>query len=106
RACLGSLGWSGSVAAWRIPKISLAEILRCFEHPISEEQAWAICFQCCCKMKQLAQGLHPSLHGVGSGGRRPGQVSPPAVFCHALSVLEASPSRYLFKSRPYREQDV
>ncbi|KFO73278.1 Protein spire 2 [Cuculus canorus] len=48
----------------RITKVSLAEILRCFEHPISEEQAWAICFQCCRKMEQLAHGLCPQLHSV------------------------------------------
>uniref|UniRef100_A0A8C3JZ06 KIND domain-containing protein n=1 Tax=Calidris pygmaea TaxID=425635 RepID=A0A8C3JZ06_9CHAR len=48
----------------RITKVSLAEILRCFEHPISEEQAWAICFQCCRKMEQLATGLYPPLHSV------------------------------------------
>ncbi|XP_027734606.1 protein spire homolog 1-like isoform X2 [Empidonax traillii] len=48
----------------RITKVSLAELLRCFEHPISEEQAWAICFQCCCKMKQLAGELCPPLHSV------------------------------------------
>ncbi|NXW56330.1 SPIR1 protein, partial [Eurystomus gularis] len=60
----------------RITKVSLAEILRCFEHPISEEQAWAICFQCCHKMEQLAQGLCPPLHSVfikGSG----------SIFIHA-----------------------
>ncbi|NWW71634.1 SPIR1 protein, partial [Climacteris rufus] len=54
----------------RITQVSLAELLRCFEHPISEEQAWAICFQCCRRMEQLAQGLCPSLHSVfikGSG---------------------------------------
>ncbi|NWT92504.1 SPIR1 protein, partial [Urocynchramus pylzowi] len=38
----------------RIAKVSLAELLRCFEHPLSEEQAWAICFQCCRKIEQLA----------------------------------------------------
>ncbi|NXR34331.1 SPIR1 protein, partial [Zosterops hypoxanthus] len=48
----------------RITKVSLADLLRCFEHPISEEQAWAICFQCCRKMEQLAQGLCPPLHSV------------------------------------------
>ncbi|XP_074716918.1 protein spire homolog 1-like [Strix uralensis] len=47
-----------------VTKVSLAEILRCFEHPISEEQAWAVCFQCCCRMEQLAQGLCPPLHSV------------------------------------------
>ncbi|NXE35224.1 SPIR1 protein, partial [Ptilorrhoa leucosticta] len=60
----------------RITKVSLAELLRCFEHPISEEQAWAICFQCCRKIEQLAQGLCPPLHSVfikGSG----------SIFIHA-----------------------
>ncbi|XP_068016676.1 protein spire homolog 1-like isoform X2 [Melanerpes formicivorus] len=60
----------------RMTKVSLAEILKCFEQPISEEQAWAICFQCCCKMEQMAQGLSPSLHAVfikGSG----------SIFLHA-----------------------
>ncbi|XP_050827769.1 protein spire homolog 1-like [Serinus canaria] len=37
-----------------IPKVSLAELLSCFEEPVSEEQAWAICFQCCRKIEQLA----------------------------------------------------
>ncbi|NXG14107.1 SPIR1 protein, partial [Grallaria varia] len=60
----------------RITKVSLAELLRCFEHPISEEQAWAICFQCCCKMEQLAREPCPLLHSVfikGSG----------SIFIHA-----------------------
>ncbi|NXO93977.1 SPIR1 protein, partial [Certhia brachydactyla] len=48
----------------RIAKVSLAELLRCFEHPISEEQAWALCFQCCRKIEQLAQGLCPPLCSV------------------------------------------
>ncbi|XP_071900537.1 protein spire homolog 1 isoform X2 [Anas platyrhynchos] len=60
----------------RAAKVSLAEVLRCFEHPISEEQAWALCFQCCCKMKQLAQGLSPSLHSVFIKG-------PGSIFIHA-----------------------
>ncbi|NXQ95951.1 SPIR1 protein, partial [Sagittarius serpentarius] len=60
----------------RITKVSLAEILRCFEHPISEEQAWAVCFQCCHKMEQLAQGLCPPLHSVFLKG-------PGSIFIHA-----------------------
>ncbi|XP_009574225.1 PREDICTED: protein spire homolog 1-like [Fulmarus glacialis] len=60
----------------RITKVSLAEILRCFEHPISEEQAWAVCFQCCYKMEQLAQGLCPPLHSVFIKG-------PGSIFIHA-----------------------
>ncbi|NXI98200.1 SPIR1 protein, partial [Psophia crepitans] len=59
----------------RITKVSLAEILRCFEHPISEEQAWALCFQCCQKMKQLAQGLCPPLHSAFIKG-------PGSIFIH------------------------
>ncbi|NWS85979.1 SPIR1 protein, partial [Toxostoma redivivum] len=54
----------------RIAKVSLAELLRCFERPISEEQAWAICYQCCRKIEQLIQELSPSLRSVfikGSG---------------------------------------
>ncbi|NXB05934.1 SPIR1 protein, partial [Cnemophilus loriae] len=60
----------------KITKVSLAELLRCFECPISEEQAWAICFQCCRKLEQLAQRLCPPLHSVfikGSG----------SIFIHA-----------------------
>ncbi|KAM6098870.1 protein spire homolog 2-like isoform 9-T11 [Theristicus caerulescens] len=60
----------------RITKVSLAEILRCFEHPISEEQAWAVCFQCCRKMEQLAQGLCPPLHSAFIKG-------PGSIFIHA-----------------------
>ncbi|XP_028940613.1 protein spire homolog 1-like [Antrostomus carolinensis] len=59
-----------------ITKVSLAEILRCFEHPISEEQAWAICFQCCRKMELLAQGPYPPLHSVFIKG-------PGSIFIHA-----------------------
>ncbi|XP_019404357.1 PREDICTED: protein spire homolog 1-like isoform X2 [Crocodylus porosus] len=44
---------------WGVTKVSLEELLRCYKQPVSEEQAWAICFQCCCKMKRLAQGLRP-----------------------------------------------
>ncbi|NXT93837.1 SPIR2 protein, partial [Anhinga rufa] len=60
----------------RITKVSLADVLRCFEHPISEEQAWALCFQCCLKMEQLAQGLCPPLHSVFIKG-------PGSIFIHA-----------------------
>ncbi|XP_005038630.2 PREDICTED: protein spire homolog 1-like [Ficedula albicollis] len=60
----------------RTAKVSLAELLRCFEHPISEEQAWAICFQCCRKIEHLIQGLCPSLHSVFIKGSR-------SIFIHA-----------------------
>ncbi|KAF7250804.1 hypothetical protein EYD10_03439 [Varanus komodoensis] len=48
-----------------LTKISLAEFLRYYEQPISEEQAWAICFQSCCKMKQIVmQGVDSVLHMI------------------------------------------
>ncbi|KAL2084036.1 hypothetical protein ACEWY4_019554 [Coilia grayii] len=34
-------------------ELSLEEILTLYNHPINEEQAWAVCYQCC---KSLAQG--------------------------------------------------
>nr|XP_032636127.1 protein spire homolog 1-like [Chelonoidis abingdonii] len=57
-----------SSCEWRnVTKVSLGEFLRCFDQPISEEQAWALCFQCCHKMKQLAQGPYPvMIKGLGS----------------------------------------
>lgn len=33
--------------------LSLEEILRLYNQPINEEQAWAVCYQCC---RSLAQG--------------------------------------------------
>uniref|UniRef100_A0A6J0SW10 Protein spire homolog 2-like isoform X3 n=1 Tax=Pogona vitticeps TaxID=103695 RepID=A0A6J0SW10_9SAUR len=48
-----------------LTEVSLAEFLRYYEQAISEEQAWAICFQSCCKMNQmLAQGLDSLLQMV------------------------------------------
>ncbi|XP_038273283.1 protein spire homolog 1-like isoform X2 [Dermochelys coriacea] len=57
-----------SSCEWKnITKVSLGEFLRCCDQPISEEQAWALCFQCCHKMKQLAQNPHPVvIKGLGS----------------------------------------
>ncbi|XP_043394580.1 protein spire homolog 1-like isoform X3 [Chelonia mydas] len=57
-----------SSCEWRnITKVSLGEFLRCCDQPISEEQAWALCFQCCHKMKQLAQDPQPVvIKGLGS----------------------------------------
>ncbi|KGL75385.1 Protein spire 2, partial [Tinamus guttatus] len=58
------------------PMVSLAEVLRCLERALSEEQAWALCFQCCSRMRQLARGLHPVLHAVLIKG-------PGSIFIHA-----------------------
>nr|XP_028582417.1 protein spire homolog 2-like [Podarcis muralis] len=46
-------------------KVLLAEVRRYYEQPLSEEQAWAICFQCCYKMKWMkAHGLDSALRMV------------------------------------------
>uniref|UniRef100_A0A8C5U991 KIND domain-containing protein n=1 Tax=Malurus cyaneus samueli TaxID=2593467 RepID=A0A8C5U991_9PASS len=67
--CTGECsGWTcGGISSQKgITKVSLAELLKCFGHPISEEQAWAICFQCCRKIEQLGQGLCPPLYSVSA----------------------------------------
>uniref|UniRef100_A0A670IGW4 KIND domain-containing protein n=1 Tax=Podarcis muralis TaxID=64176 RepID=A0A670IGW4_PODMU len=47
-------------------KVLLAEVRRYYEQPLSEEQAWAICFQCCYKMKWMkAHGLDSALRMRG-----------------------------------------
>ncbi|OWK64009.1 Protein spire 1 [Lonchura striata] len=58
----------------RITKVSVAELLRCFERALSEEQAWAICFQCCRKIEQLAHS--PPLCSVFIKGSE-------SIFIHA-----------------------
>ncbi|NWX82851.1 SPIR1 protein, partial [Nothoprocta pentlandii] len=45
-------------------RVSLAELLRCLERPLGEEQAWALCFQGCRTMGRLARGPPPALHAV------------------------------------------
>ncbi|KAM8945773.1 protein spire homolog 1-like [Pelodytes ibericus] len=37
-------------------KITLKDILNGYGQPISEEQAWALCYQCCCKLRHLVCG--------------------------------------------------
>ncbi|KAK1162051.1 hypothetical protein AOXY_G18331 [Acipenser oxyrinchus oxyrinchus] len=34
-------------------ELSLEEVLKCYEQPINEEQAWAVCYQCCRGLSQL-----------------------------------------------------
>uniref|UniRef100_A0A8D2LRJ9 KIND domain-containing protein n=1 Tax=Varanus komodoensis TaxID=61221 RepID=A0A8D2LRJ9_VARKO len=61
----GKTSASTIIYSMDLTKISLAEFLRYYEQPISEEQAWAICFQSCCKMKQIVmQGVDSVLHMI------------------------------------------
>uniref|UniRef100_A0A3P8WPV8 KIND domain-containing protein n=1 Tax=Cynoglossus semilaevis TaxID=244447 RepID=A0A3P8WPV8_CYNSE len=42
----------GDAAAGGLEEVSLEEILNLYSQPINEEQAWAVCYQCC---RTLAQ---------------------------------------------------
>ena len=55
-------GGAGRSEPW---ELSLEEVLKAYEQPINEEQAWAVCFQCC-----------RGLRGAPGGRRR--WSSPPA----------------------------
>ncbi|XP_043937789.1 protein spire homolog 2 isoform X2 [Protopterus annectens] len=37
-------------------ELSLIAVLKCYEQPINEEQAWAVCFQCCRGLLQQPMG--------------------------------------------------
>ncbi|XP_033897773.1 protein spire homolog 2-like [Acipenser ruthenus] len=37
-------------------ELSLEEVLKSYEQPINEEQAWAVCYQCCRGLSQLLPG--------------------------------------------------
>ncbi|KAG8567326.1 hypothetical protein GDO81_013580 [Engystomops pustulosus] len=47
-------------------KVTLKDILKGTGQPVSEEQAWALCYQCSCKLKQiiLKGGDFPALRGA------------------------------------------
>lgn len=60
-------------------EVSLEEILTLYNQPINEEQAWAVCYQCCRTLaqKQRRKGLKSAGASVGDHLRRiegPGDV--------------------------------
>ncbi|XP_060644131.2 protein spire homolog 2 [Anolis sagrei] len=38
------------------PELSLEEVLKAYEQPLNEEQAWAVCFQCCRGIQEGGEG--------------------------------------------------
>uniref|UniRef100_A0A8C5WAV8 Spire type actin nucleation factor 2 n=1 Tax=Microcebus murinus TaxID=30608 RepID=A0A8C5WAV8_MICMU len=52
-------------------ELSLEEVLRAYEQPINEEQAWAVCFQGC-------RGLRGHTGSVGAQAAPPSTMVPPA----------------------------
>ncbi|XP_039702206.1 protein spire homolog 1 isoform X1 [Pteropus medius] len=49
--------------------LSLEEILRLYNQPINEEQAWAVCYQCCCSLRAAAAGHRQPRRRVRSAGQ-------------------------------------
>uniref|UniRef100_A0A803TIT5 KIND domain-containing protein n=1 Tax=Anolis carolinensis TaxID=28377 RepID=A0A803TIT5_ANOCA len=43
---------SGASRALLLEALSLEEILRLYNQPINEEQAWAVCYQCCGSLRR------------------------------------------------------
>ncbi|KAG1934026.1 protein spire homolog 2 [Pimephales promelas] len=43
-----------------IRELSLEEVLKSYEQPINEEQAWAVCFQCCRELGELGEPRAPA----------------------------------------------
>lgn len=46
---------SGGGAGGQPEALSLEEILRLYNQPINEEQAWAVCYQCCGSLRARAR---------------------------------------------------
>uniref|UniRef100_A0A3B4F5I3 KIND domain-containing protein n=1 Tax=Pundamilia nyererei TaxID=303518 RepID=A0A3B4F5I3_9CICH len=65
--------------------LSLEEILRLYNQPINEEQAWAVCYQCC---RTLAKERISGPGGVRiqkDGSVRVDHQEPVSLFCHLVS---------------------
>lgn len=43
-----------------IRELSLEEVLKSYEQPINEEQAWAVCFQCCRELRAPRPDTQPA----------------------------------------------
>ncbi|XP_072316905.1 protein spire homolog 1 isoform X2 [Eucyclogobius newberryi] len=59
-------------------ELSLEEILKLYNQPINEEQAWAVCFQCCRTMARGYRASRRSSTETGaSSAASPGKISGP-----------------------------
>nr|XP_046256308.1 protein spire homolog 1 isoform X1 [Scatophagus argus] len=62
--------------------LSLEEILRLYGQPINEEQAWAVCYQCCRTLAKGHRGWRGSSAAAGaSSAAAPRRISGPADVC-------------------------
>uniref|UniRef100_A0A8C3SS96 Spire type actin nucleation factor 2 n=1 Tax=Chelydra serpentina TaxID=8475 RepID=A0A8C3SS96_CHESE len=78
-------------------ELSLEEVLKSYEQPINEEQAWAVCYQCCRGLAGAAAGRWgPAarirdtadilLHKDGTVTARGEQALPQPVLCSPISL--------------------
>uniref|UniRef100_A0A8D0FNN3 KIND domain-containing protein n=1 Tax=Strix occidentalis caurina TaxID=311401 RepID=A0A8D0FNN3_STROC len=51
----GLVALDGGGAPGQPEALSLEEILRLYNQPINEEQAWAVCYQCCGSLRARAR---------------------------------------------------
>ncbi|XP_047217241.1 protein spire homolog 1 isoform X2 [Girardinichthys multiradiatus] len=57
--------------------LSLEEILRLYSQPINEEQAWAVCYQCCRTLAKAHRGDGSSVVTGASSAEKPQRISGP-----------------------------
>lgn len=57
--------------------LSLEEILRLYSQPINEEQAWAVCYQCCRTLARQLRGRRGSAAAEAASAAAPGRISGP-----------------------------
>ncbi|XP_016426359.1 protein spire homolog 1 [Sinocyclocheilus rhinocerous] len=82
--------------------LSLDEILRLYKQPINEEQAWAVCYQCCRSFRQDSAGTGGAGHvriykdgsvrfhsGDRSGVRNPSRSSTQAIESLGIMIYKA-----------------
>lgn len=61
-----------------VEDLSLEEILRLYSQPINEEQAWAVCYQCCRTLAKEHRGRRSSAAAAGaSSASAPIRISGP-----------------------------
>ncbi|KAK5862785.1 hypothetical protein PBY51_018146 [Eleginops maclovinus] len=60
--------------AGAIEALSLEEILRLYGQPINEEQAWAVCYQCCRTLAKEHRGRRSSSAAAGASSATPMRI--------------------------------
>ncbi|XP_033075333.1 protein spire homolog 2 [Trachypithecus francoisi] len=90
-SCGGDAAGAGRPEPW---ELSLEEVLKAYEQPLNEEQAWAVCFQGCRGLRgspgrRLRDTGDLLLRGDGSVGAREPEAAEPATMVVPLASSEA-----------------